>query len=98
MAINIDKELNEMIASLKQAEGYLDCEKLIIVNIKKHLANKVTVPDIEDYLKKLMQHFENLLEVNENFEDNINYRYTTQFLKTLISTPYWKSWIHTNPS
>ena len=98
MAINIDKELNEMIASLKPAEGYLDCEKVIIVNIKKHLANKVAVPDLEDYLKKLMQHFENLVAENENFDDNINYRYASQFLNTLITTPYWKSWIHAKPS
>lgn len=98
MAINIDKELNEMIASLKPAEGYLDCEKVIIINIKKHLANKVAVPDLEDYLKKLMQHFENLVAENENFDDNINYRYASQFLNTLITTPYWKSWIHAKPS
>lgn len=98
MAINIDKELNEIIANLKPAEGYLDCEKVIIINLKKHLANKIPVSDIDIYLKNLMQHFENLVEENENFDGNINYRYAAQLLNTSISTPYWKSWIHANPS
>lgn len=98
MSINIDKELNELIANLKPAEGYLDCEKVIIINIKKHLANKVAVPVLEDYLKKLMQHFEKLVAASSNFDHSINYRYAAQFLNTLISTPYWKSWIHAKPS
>ena len=98
MAINIDKELNEIIANLKPAEGYLDCEKVIIINLKKHLANNISVAEIDSYLKNLMQHFETIVAENENFDENINYRYTTQYLNTLIATPYWKSWIQKNPS
>lgn len=35
--IDIDTEINEIVAHLQPLEGYLDCEKAVIQNIKKHL-------------------------------------------------------------
>lgn len=95
MIIDFDNETKEIISDLKLADGYLDCEKVIIYNIKKHLANGFPVSVIEGYLKKLMQYFEDLIVTNKNSADCTNYRYAVGFVNTLISTPYWHSWIKT---
>ena len=37
MAIDFDSETIEITNKLKQVEGYLDCEKIIVHNIKNRL-------------------------------------------------------------
>jgi len=49
MIINFEFEIKEIIAGIKQADGYLDCENIIIHNIKKHVSNVIAVTNIENY-------------------------------------------------
>jgi len=95
MIIDFEKETDEIIAKLKHVEGYLDCEKVILNNIKKHVEKGFSDTLIEDYMKKLFLYFEELIKSTKDIADCINYRYSEGFLNTLISTPYWRSWIKT---
>lgn len=93
MAIEFEKEAKEITANLKLADGYLDCEKIIIRNIKKLLLNTHPVSEIEGYLKKLLHYFEELIVKHKDTADCTNYRYTVGFLDTVLRFPYWYSWI-----
>ena len=52
MKINYDYEVIELTSNLKLADGYLNCETIVLANIKKHFANEISIPVIESYLKK----------------------------------------------
>lgn len=93
--IDFEKETDEIIAKLKYVEGYLDCEKVILYNLKKHVEQGFSDTLILDYMKKLFLYFEELIKSTKDIADCINYRYSAGFLNTLISTPYWRSWIKT---
>ena len=36
MGIDFDNEVSEMTPGLQQAGGYLECEKIIVNNVRKH--------------------------------------------------------------
>ena len=93
--INFEFEVKEFIVALKQANGYLDCENIVIHNIKKHVSNGITATNIESYLKNLREYFEDKTVINKGNADCVNYRYAAAFLNTIIATPYWHSWIKT---
>ena len=95
MPIDFESETNEINSKLKEAVGYLACEKVIINNIRKLLFIEIADPIIEDYLKKLMKYFESLIEKNKDSKDRFNYIYAASFVNVLITTPYWHSWIKT---
>jgi len=93
MKINYDYEVNELTGDLKLADGYLDCETIVLANIKKHYANGISIPVIESYLKKLQIYFEDKIVINKGNADAVNYKYAAGFLNTINATPSWHSWI-----
>lgn len=95
MIIDFEHEKEEVFSRLKGAADYLDCEKVIIYNIRKQLVNGFSDSVIESYLKKLLQYFKDLIGKNKDTLDCANYRYAAGFVNTLIATPYWHSWIKT---
>ena len=92
--INFEKEVSELTNQLKSADGYLDCEKVIINNLKKQLKDGFEVSDIEVYLEKLPKYFDDSIAKNKTLP-GINYKYANCFVNTLITAPYWHSWIKT---
>lgn len=95
MKINYDYEVSELTSDLKLADGYLDCETIVLANIKKHYANGISIPVIESYLKKLQIYFEDKMVINKGNADAVKYKYAAGFLNTINTTPYWHSWIKT---
>ncbi len=93
--INFEFETKEIIGTLKLADGYLDCENVIISNIKKHVISGIEINNIEGYLKKLQKYFEDKTVINKGNKDSVNYKYAAGFLTTINATPYWHSWIKT---
>jgi len=53
MSIDFDLETIEIANKLKQVEGYLDCEKIIIHNIKKQLDKGIAEEKIMVYIVSL---------------------------------------------
>lgn len=95
MSIDFDMETMEICNKLKQAEGYLDCEKIITHNIKKQLDKGIEDEKIEAYLFRLSDFFSKKIELNKNNSDCSNYRYAAAFVDTLWKMPYWRSWMKT---
>ena len=95
MSINFEKEVSKIIQTIEEADGYLDCEKIIIKNIREQLANAETDAAIEGYLKKLHHYLSDKISKNQATTDCSNFRYASGFVSTLITTPYWHSWINT---
>ena len=95
MTIDFDAETSEITSRLKQVEGYLDCEKVIVENIRKQLQNGNNEENIILYLKKLSTWFKNKITVNQLNTDCTNYRYAAGFVETLLKMPYWSRWMKT---
>lgn len=95
MSIDFDVETIEIANKLKLVEGYLDCEKIIIHNIKKQLDKGFDDEKIIVYLKKLSVFLSNKIESNQGNADCSNYRYAAAFVETLLKMPYWRSWMKT---
>ncbi len=91
--INFEVETNEIITDIKKADSYLDCENVIINNIKKQVVNGIEVNNIQGYLKKLQKYIEDKSVINKGNNDCVNYRYAAGFLHTINTTPYWHSWM-----
>ena len=51
MGIDFDYEVSEMTPDLQQAEGYLECEKIIVNNVRKHDTRGLDDKVITNYLK-----------------------------------------------
>jgi len=95
MKIDFDVEASELTSELKSADGYLDCEEIILSNIKKHIAREIPTQDIQSYLKKLQIFFEDKMVINKGSEVAVNYKYGAGFLNTINITPYWHGWMNT---
>jgi len=95
MAIDFDGEMTEIAGKLKQVVGYLDCEKIIVNNIRKQLQNGNNDENIILYLKKLSACFDKTVETNKHDANCTNYRFASGFVDTLLRRPYWKSWMNT---
>jgi len=93
MNIDFEKGVKEITEKLHISNGYLECEKAIIDHIVQLPSENISLIDIERYLKKLLQYFQDLSIINKNTELGINCVYAAAFLQTLTSTPYWQSWI-----
>lgn len=96
MSIDFDSESIEIVNKLKQVEGYLDCGKIIIHNIKKQLDKGFDEEKIIVYLENLSAFFYKKIDANQGNADYSNYRYAAAFVETLLKMPYWKSWMKTN--
>lgn len=95
MKIDFDKEIIELTNDLKFADSYLECETIVLENIKKNIAKGISIPVIESYLKKLQIYFEDKMVINKGNTVAVNYKYASGFLNTINTTPYWHSWIRT---
>lgn len=95
MKINLEYEISELMPDLKSAKGYLECEWLIINNIRKHIKNGFDDESIAEFLKQLLSFFLEKIAATKQTNECINYRYARGFVNTLITTPYWRSWIKT---
>lgn len=93
MEINIDHALSELVPGLTSAKGYLECEQVIINQIRKHLKNGFAEENIAEYLKALLNDLNKKITATQQTMDCINYRYARGFVNSLITTPYWRSWI-----
>ncbi|MCW3091353.1 MAG: hypothetical protein JWP81_2422 [Ferruginibacter sp.] len=93
MTILLENETKEIIKGIKLADSYLDCERVIINNIKKHFKNGHKAAVIEDYCKKLKQSLEEKARGEKGNSQCINYDYAVGFLNTLIVSAYWHTWI-----
>ncbi len=91
--INFEFETKEISTGLKQAHDYLECEHIIVANIKKHMEAGVEIKNIDDYLLQLEAYVEDKTLKNIDNDYSVNYKYAAGFLHTLNSTPYWHSWI-----
>ena len=96
MNVNFENEAKELITKLRSADGYLECEKLIISFAEKYLVNGKLPQDMGSILNKLLNYIQNLVAANKNTTDCINFGYATGYLTTLVETPHWYSWIDTS--
>lgn len=95
MKLDFEYEISELTGELKEADGYLHCEAIVLSNIKKHIDKNISIIFIEGYLKKLHKYFEDKAVINRGNDDCVNYGYAAGFLNTIIATPYWHSWMKT---
>jgi len=95
MSIDFELETTEIAGNLKQVEGYLDCEKIIIQNIIKQIDKGCDDEKIIVYLKTLYSFLSKQTASNQGNSDCSNYRYAAGFVDTLLKMPYWKSWMKT---
>lgn len=95
MKLDFEYEVSELTGELKEADGYLDCEAIILANIKKQADKNISIIFIEGYIKRLRKYFEDKMVINKGNSDCVNYKYAAGFLNTMIATPYWQSWIKT---
>lgn len=94
MKIDFEYEISEMTPDLQLAEGYLECEKVIVNNLRKHIIKGFDDKTIVNYLEKLSAYF----------KDRIRHHKTPvivlitgsgRIINTLIKMRYWRSWIKT---
>ncbi len=84
-----DKETKAMLIELKNANGYLDCENIILKNLRKHDNNRLPIIAVESYLRKLLKYIEDKAVINKGNADCENYTYAAGFLRSIIGTPQW---------
>ena len=95
MRIDFDYEISEMTPNLQRAEGYLECEKVIVNNVRKHVIRGLDDKVITNYLAKLSTYFKDRIKTLQHTGNCTNYRYVEGFINTLLKIPYWRSWIKT---
>ena len=95
MGIDFDYEVSEMTPHLQQAEGYLECEKVIVNNVRKHVIRGLDDKVITNYLAKLSTYFKDRIKTLQHTGNCTNYRYVEGFINMLIKMPYWRIWIKT---
>ncbi|AXY73871.1 hypothetical protein D3H65_07700 [Paraflavitalea soli] len=91
--MDMDHEISTVTESLRYVSGYLDCEKIIIRNIRKHLENGIDESNIENYLKALIGYLERSTETGEDANKQMNHRFVIGFIYTLLRTSSWRSWV-----
>ena len=93
MGIDFDYEVSEMTPHLQQAEGYLECEKVIVNNVRNHVIKGFDDKVITNYLEKLSTYFKDRIKKSQNTSDCTNN--VEGFINRLIKMPYWRSGITT---
>lgn len=68
--IDFNTEILEITNDLKKDEGYLDCEKVIIHNLRKQLERGYDDKSILNYLGELRKQNESRIGVNQNAYDS----------------------------
>lgn len=93
MKDDFENEVIELTSELKKADGYLQCEAIILANMQKQADKNNSITFIVSCLKRLQKYFEDKAVINKGNVDCVNYKYAVGFLNTVIATPYWHSWI-----
>lgn len=88
-----DIETKAMLIELKNANGYLDCENIILKSLGKLENSEVPIISIKSYLKQLLKYIEDKSVINRGNADCENYTYAAGFLRSIIATPYFVRWI-----
>lgn len=78
---------------LKRADDYLESEKVVVQNVKEQIKDGLPVSTIRENLQKLYNYINSQAQEKNSIRESINLRYALAYLKTLITTPYWQSWI-----
>ena len=87
--IAIDDETSAMMIQLKNANGYLECENIILKNLGEHDNNSVSMTTIESHLKHLLKYIEDKIVINKGNAHCENYRYAAGILRAVIATPHF---------
>jgi hypothetical protein len=95
MPIDFQSETKELINNLNGIAGYLDCEKILLHNIRKHIANGVDDTIIIDFLKQARDDFDGMIKDNQSKSDCTNFRFASGFIDVFLKIPNWKAWIRT---
>jgi hypothetical protein len=93
MTIDFEKETKSITSGIRLADDYLGCEDVIIAHIKMLLDKEENIPVIENHLKQLHEHFNDLIKKKSGTTDCIKYINASGFLKVLTESIYWHSWI-----
>jgi len=95
LSIELDNDLYEITQEIKHTDGFLDCEKIIIKNIREQFENGMNEKHVENYLIKLRVQMESRIELNKNTINCTNYRYAAGFINTLLKIPFLRNWLKT---
>lgn len=95
MPENFNTEAQYITEELKQVDGYMACESIIIRNILKHFENGFDEPGVEHYLKKLTLHLGYLIGTCKDNTASINFAFAVGFVNSLLKRPAWKNWVKT---
>lgn len=95
MIIDFETEMAEIIQNLNKAEGYLDCEKVVIFTIKKHIGRELADEHIIQFLERVADYFNNMIKDCQGNTDCTRYRFAGGFIDVLLKMPNWKSWLVT---
>ena len=93
--MDLDIEKEQLTEALKHVSGYVDCEKIIIRQIRKLVTQGLADAAVESYLKDLSSHLEAATEIYGDANVQMNYRYVIGFINTLLRAPSWKNWMQT---
>jgi hypothetical protein len=93
--MNFTSETGQIADELKNVDGYLACEKIIIKNIIKQLDDGLDNVSIENYLKELAIHLEYMQQTDKENNIRINYLFAAGFINTLLRNPAWENWVKT---
>jgi Ni,Fe-hydrogenase III component G len=93
MDMNAEKE--QLSEALRHISGYVDCERIIIRQIRKQVEKGLADAVIESYLKSLASHLEATIDTCGDANVQMNYRYVIGFVNTLLRAPSWKNWMQT---
>jgi hypothetical protein len=53
MKIDLEYQVSKLTSELKVADGYLECEAIVLANIKKQTDKNIAIIFIEGHLKKM---------------------------------------------
>jgi hypothetical protein len=93
MQTNFENKIPVITNELQHANSYLESEKLVISTVKEQIKDGVPMTVIDENLKKLYAHINKLIMQKNTIGESINFKYAAACLNTLITTPYWHSWI-----
>lgn len=92
MKKDTEREADRMEPEIIAAADYLSCEKILIRNIREHLAG-MDDSALQAHAAALAEHYETKIKVLQNTRDCVNYRYASAFLRALQASPQLSGWI-----
>lgn len=90
---NYENTMPVITNELQKAGSYLESENVLVQNVKKQVKEGVPFSAIKENLQKLYSYISWQEKEKSNTREVINLKYAAAYLKTLLTTPYWQSWI-----